>query len=291
MSKVYTLDELRQSLYTEKPHYLVVGHPISHSLSPVMHQAALKHYGMEADYVALDLSPQFIGSFAAWCNKPSFLGCNITIPFKEMLLPIVDQMDTDSESVGVINTIAKTDGYLKGFNTDVYGFIKPLENRLEYIEEQRVIVFGTGGASKAVQTALIQSGVEEIIFVSRNPIQKQVKSSAVHTETVDYNQWQSYAEESTAFINTTPVGMLPDGDNVLINQADGKLLSEKLCYDLIYNPAKTPFLLLAERNNAISLNGLEMLIQQGSRSFEIWTGKPFPLEKIRTVLKDSFKPS
>lgn len=289
MSTVYTLDELEKSAYTKKPHYLIVGHPVKHSLSPLMHQTALDHYGLEADYIALDLTPRSVGSFAAWCNKPSFLGCNITIPFKETMLPVVDQLDTDSDLVGVINTIAKIDGNLKGFNTDVFGFIKPLENMLEYIEGQRVTVFGTGGASKAVQAALVQSGVKEIIFVSRNPIRNQVKISAVHTVTVDYSQWQSYAEECTAFINTTPVGMLTDVDNVLINDTDGALLSEKLCYDLIYNPAKTPFLALAEKNKAITLNGLEMLIQQGSRSFEIWTGQPFPLTKIRTVLKDSFK--
>jgi len=289
MNKVYTFEELKNSTYSEKPHYLVVGHPISHSLSPLMHQTALNHFGIDADYFALDLNPKQIGSFAAWCNKKSFLGCNITIPFKESLQPIVDQLGKDAEEVGVINTISKSNHTLMGHNTDVFGFRKPLEKYMDFIVGQRVIIFGTGGASKAVRAALIQCGAEELVFVSRSPIKNQVKSAGVYTETVDYSQWQDYADEASAFINTTPVGMLPDNPNILVQTEDAFYLKNKLCYDLIYNPQETPFLKLAKQQNAKTLNGLDMLIYQGSKSFEIWTGNTFPVDKIRSVLDQYFE--
>lgn len=285
MKTVYSFSELKQSQFSNEPHYLVVGNPISHSLSPVMHQAALDYYNIPATYLALQLEPSSIGSFAAWCNKESFLGCNITIPYKETLLELVDEIDTHAEEVGVINTIERKDGLLKGYNTDVFGFLKPLEEYSEFIEGHRAIVFGTGGASKAIKTGLIQSGIEEIVFVSRNPDKNQVVEDRVFTKTVDYSQWQEFARDASIIINTTPVGMLKSGDNRLVNEQEGALLSGKICYDLVYNPQHTPFLQTASANNATTINGLDMLMYQGSRSFEIWTGKSFPEELIKSTLK------
>lgn len=289
MNTVYSLSELQKSRFTHEPHYLVIGNPITHSLSPVMHQTALEYHKLKATYLALQLIPENISSFAAWCNKDAFLGCNITIPYKETLMNLVDQVDPHAQEVGVINTIEKVNSNLKGHNTDVYGFLKPVEEYMDYIKGQRAVVFGTGGASKAVKTGLIAAGIEEIIFVSRNPASNKIEDDRVYSKTVDYSQWQDFAEESMIFINTTPVGMLTKGNNELIDKHEGPLLSDKLCYDLIYNPKITPFLELASANNAIPVNGLDMLIYQGSRSFEIWTGKTFPIDLVRTNLQKSFE--
>lgn len=286
---VYTLSELQKAGYDRSSHFLVIGNPVSHSLSPLMHQAALTHAGISADYLALELEPHEISSFAAWCNRDSFLGCNITIPYKQQFMALVDEMDPAAEQIGAINTIAKHDGKVVGYNTDLFGFINPIEDLAHLIEGGRALIFGTGGASKAVQAGLTRLGVEEIIFVSRNPAGKITEDSDLFVRTVDYSQWSSFADEASIFVNTTPVGMHPKVDQLFFDERDTHYFADSICYDLIYNPEFTRFLQLAEQEGAVVINGLDMFIQQGSRSFEIWTGNPFPVEKIRSLLHSYFQ--
>lgn len=280
----FSFQDFKNSEITKGPVYLVVGHPISHSLSPMMHQTALDHYGIDAKYIALDLSPDELSEFISLCNHKNFLGCNITIPYKEAFNEIVDEIEPFAKRVGGINTLVKEDYKLIGYNTDVYGFLEPLKVYLDILDYSRAIIFGTGGASKAVQTALATEGFEELIFVSRNPNQRTIESNDTTIKIVDYNQWQSFAEDAELFINTTPVGMYPDIDETFLREGEEKYLDGKICYDLIYNPLETEFLRLAKESGAEIINGLDMLIYQGSKSFELWTGLTFPIDKIRETL-------
>ncbi len=288
MNTVFTLPEFRQSEKSKEEHYLVIGHPISHSLSPIMHQTALNHYGKHTRYFALDLSPDDVNSFIAWCSRDEFLGCNITIPYKELFMEVVDEVDPFAKHVGVINTIVKDEGRLVGYNTDVYGFSEPLKPFLESAESLSAIVFGTGGSSKAVKKALEETGFEKIVFVSRNASDKVIKSDSAEIYLVDYNQWQAYAEDAALIVNTTPLGMHPNIEQSPLSADDGPLLNGKICYDLVYNPKETTFLKLVQKHGGKPVYGLEMLIYQGSRAFELWTGKPFPVEKVRNTLTTYF---
>ena len=204
---VYSLNDLKNSELTETRHYLVVGNPVGHSLSPLMHQTALDYYRLDAVYAALELQPNEIAGFAAWCNLDSFLGCNITLPYKELLLSLVDTVQDSAMEIGAINTIVKNENTLAGYNTDIYGFLAPLIDLQNVIEGGRAIVFGTGGASKAIKAALRQLGVMEIIFVSRNPSVKAITDDSLHIQMAGYSQWQWYAEDAELFVNATPVGM------------------------------------------------------------------------------------
>lgn len=280
-----SFQDFKTSEVPKNPIYAVVGHPISHSLSPLMHQAALDHYGIHAKFIALDLPQHQLHEFIPWCNHDNFLGCNITIPHKEAFNEIVDEIDAFASEVGVVNTLVKRNFKLIGYNTDVFGFLEPLKSHLTNIEFSRAIIFGTGGASKAVKTALESEGFEEIIFVSRNPYQKSIFSENSTIRTVDYNQWQSLADETDLFVNSTPVGMYPNSDQTFLRDDEAGLFEGKICYDLVYNPLQTEFLKQAEKNGALVINGLDMLIYQGSKSFELWTGKSFPIDKIRQKLK------
>ncbi|MEX0646593.1 MAG: shikimate dehydrogenase [Balneolaceae bacterium] len=285
----FLFQDFKTSRHADTPHYLVVGHPVHHSLSPVMHRIAIEHHKLQTDYFAVDVRPDQISEFASWCNKEAFLGCNITIPHKQEFMNLVDQVDPVAQQMGVINTIVKEPGRLTGYNTDAYGFRRPLEMYGERIEGGRVVIFGTGGASRAVAFALTRMGIEEIIFVSRNPHKnKQPENTQVFTEFVDYNQWQEYAAETILFVNTTPVGMSPGIKETFLRDGENVLLKEKICYDLVYNPLQTEFLRQAEMAGAICLSGLDMLIYQGSKSFNLWTGKDFPVEKIRQALQNYF---
>jgi shikimate dehydrogenase len=276
--------EFKTGSDARQPHFLVIGNPIGHSLSPLMHQFALDYHGIDAVYKAVQLKPDEIGSFTAWVNRDQFLGCNITIPYKEHFAGIADHLDDDARAAGVINTLAKSGHSLNGHNTDIYGFLQPLYEYEEVLEGGRAIIFGTGGASRAVEIALAKLGMEELIFVSRNPSNKQNSSSQLYTQTVHYSQWQAYADEAVLFVNTTPLGMHPNVGASPVDGADAALLSGKICYDLIYNPLQTTFLRQAEKAGAEMIDGLQMFIWQGNRSFEIWTGKSFPVDDIRKLL-------
>ncbi len=289
MTMTLSFNEFKKSEYSRNPHFLVIGNPIGHSLSPLMHQAALDFHDINAQYHAVDLAQADITDFIGWLNRDEFLGCNITIPYKNQFIKVVDHIDSYSSEAGVINTIAKSDHKLIGHNTDIHGFTSPLLQYIDQIEGGRVIVFGTGGAAKAVKIGLEDLGVEEIIFVSRTPEKSNLNSDHIWVETVSYDQWQSYADETSMFVNTTPLGMSPNIGRSPISEFDGKLLGKKICYDLIYNPIQTKFLKQADEFGAITINGLDMLIMQGNRSFEIWTGKTFPLDRIKKLLINTLK--
>jgi shikimate dehydrogenase len=281
---VLSFKDFKTSAITQHPLYAVVGHPVSHSLSPVMHQQALDHYGIDAKYIALDLPQTKLREFIPWCNHDNFLGCNITIPHKAAFNKIVDEIDPFAQRVGVVNTLVKKDYKLIGYNTDVYGFLEPLKPYLDDIEYSRAIIFGTGGASKAVKIGLESEGIEELIFVSRRPNQKNIESEYSDIKVLDYNQWQSFADEADLFVNTTPVGMYPKLDKTFLRGGEAELLEGRICYDLIYNPMETSFLKQAREHGATTINGLDMLIHQGSKSFELWTGNTFPIDEIRSNL-------
>lgn len=279
-------DDFKMSKLSGQPHYLVVGHPISQSLSPLMHNLSLRHHSINADYVAVELHPHSIPDFISWINNENFLGCNITIPFKKEFLNIPDRLSPEAMAVGAMNTLSKSDDGLiiEGSNTDIYGFKKPLDDYGDLLDYGRAVVFGTGGASLAVQYALMEMGFEEVILVSRSPQSATPVSNSVYTRVVDYSQWQSFADETELFVNTTPLGMGRKIDESPVERVDSDLLSGKLCYDLVYNPLKTKFLDIAESSGAETIGGLDMLIGQGSRSFEIWTGLSFPIDKVKSEL-------
>lgn len=265
-----------------KPHYMVAGHPVGHSLSPQMHTIALNHYKIDACYLAVDLLPDDISSFIAWLNRDSFLGANITIPYKREFMQIVDDLDGTAEAVGALNTLVKKGGRITGYNTDVDGFSRPLEPYIDLLEGESVIVFGTGGASRAVIYALKQIGVVQVVVVSRNP--ETVGLEGV--KLCNYQNWQAYADESAMMVNCTPLGMHPNIGGTPVQTNDSHLLEGKLCYDLVYNPVQTEFLKLADQAGAETISGLEMFIGQGDRAFELWTGKRFPKEKVLQSLKN-----
>lgn len=284
----YLFQNFKLSEHAKAAHYLVVGHPISHSLSPVMHRTALEFHQLDSNYFAVDVPADQISEFAAWCNQDTFRGCNITLPYKKEFLHLVDHVDPVASQMGVINTIVKQEQKLVGYNTDAYGFLHPLQRYMDQIEGGRAIIFGTGGASKAVSFALKDAGIEELIFVSRTPAQRELPDSSIYTQVVDYQQWQEYAGEASIFVNTTPLGMYPDIEKTFLSQKDSYLLQDKICYDLVYNPLQTQFLKLAEEAGACCINGLQMLIHQGSKSFELWTGNKFPVEKVNLALQEFF---
>ncbi|MFN1833959.1 shikimate dehydrogenase [Balneola sp. MJW-20] len=270
-----------------QPHYLLIGSPIGHSVSPLIHNTALEYHNIPAAYYAVGVRGSEISTLIAHFNSPFFMGANVTIPYKETLFDSVDSYDEDAAQIGAINTIVKKENGVSGYNTDAYGFTQPIRNRLDEIEGTRVIIFGTGGATKAIIHALRNAGSEEIVLVSRRPGMYEMPQEEVIM--AGYNDWMAYAdEECSMIVNATPLGMEPNTQASPVDEKDISFLNGKICYDIVYNPQDTLFLDQAIRSGGIPVGGLEMLIHQAEKAFELWTGKEFPLELVRKKLNDVF---
>lgn len=281
------LQQFQTSSYSDQPHLLLLGHPVAHSLSPLMHNTAAEYYGLDVRYHAVDLEPDELGSMAARFNSELFRGANITVPYKERMMDFVDELDGDAQSIGAINTIVPGAHRLTGYNTDIYGFMHPLEPYGGALDGCRALIFGTGGAARAVVHGLMEAGAVELLLVSRSPGRITSYNHLDRVRVIGYEEWTAYADESALVVNATPMGMEPNTDTAPVRKEEKQSLSDKICYDIVYKPQKTRFLRLAEEAGAMAvIGGLEMLIQQGSKSFELWTGKPFPVELIRQTIHE-----
>ncbi|HKI45599.1 MAG TPA: shikimate dehydrogenase [Balneolales bacterium] len=273
--------------FVDRPFLVLIGHPVSHSLSPLMHNTAATYGGVDLTYTAVDVASGDLSRLPALLNHPNFRGANVTIPHKSAVIPMLDQIEDTASDLGAVNTIYRMDGQIGGTNTDVYGFMHPLRQYSNLLDGGEVVVFGSGGASRAVLYALGESGVSVIYLVSRSPddIIPGSYYSRAEIHPISYDAWTYYAEDCSVIVNTTPLGMHPEIDASPVRNDQIKYLTNKICYDLVYNPAQTVFLQQAERAGATSVRGLEMLVRQGSRSWEIWTGKPFPVEEVQSVVE------
>lgn len=269
-----------------KPHFLLIGNPVSHSVSPLMHNTALQHHQLDAEYHAVQIEQSELPSLLAHFNKPSFLGANITIPYKIDLMDAVDELTPEAEEIGAINTIINKDGKLLGHNTDAYGFMQPLlEIDEEDIDTDRALIFGTGGATKAIVFALNDFGFDEVCMISREPNRIEHRQDAVYCS---YDNWFDYAEEASLIINATPLGMYPNVENSPVDDDQAEFLAGKICYDIVYNPLETKFIRQAKQAHGMPIGGLDMLIYQGAESFYRWTGKRFPVGLIKMKLDEHF---
>ncbi|HET8864891.1 MAG TPA: shikimate dehydrogenase [Gracilimonas sp.] len=274
-----------QSESSRMPHYLLIGSPISHSVSPLMHNTALEHYRLKAEYHAVSVRNSEISSLIAHLNKLEFLGANVTIPYKETLFDAMDTLGVEAAQIGAINTIVKRDGKIVGENTDAHGFKVPVEEYEDELAGERAVIFGTGGATKAISFALYEMGIDEIILVSRRPGQYDPSEEVIMC---NYDNWHAYAEDAAIIINATPLGMVPNIDASPVKEDETHTLEGKICYDVVYNPRETKFLKQAKESGGIPIEGLDMLIHQGARSFKLWTGYEFPLGLIKMKLDDVF---
>jgi shikimate dehydrogenase len=222
--------------------YGLIGEKLGHSFSKIIHEKI-------ASYL-YELVPLTGDEFDRFMNKRDFLGINVTIPYKSAVIPFLDEMDDNAKEIGAVNTIVKRNNKLIGFNTDYYGFLYTIEQNKIKIENQKVIVLGTGGAAKSVIAVLKTLNAKDIITVK----------NAATNGAITYDDCFKYHQEATVVINTSPIGMYPNIDNSPMDLS--KLKNLNAVVDLIYNPLKTKLLLQGEELGLISVNGLEMLVAQ-----------------------------
>ena len=274
----------------------LVGYPVSHSLSPIMQQAAFDALEIDARYFLWETPKDQLTRKIDSLRSPDFLGANITIPYKEDVLHLVDDCDPFATRIGAINTIVNRNGRLCGYNTDAPGFITAL---LEFQDDsfecagKNVVILGTGGAARAATVGLIDHGVGEILLVGRTESQLQKILSDVGATTSNGNILLKGAlfgdaevvedlSQTDLVVNATPVGLKPDDLTLLIDVTI--LPTSAIVIDMIFNPPLTPLLHRASVHGCLIMNGLSMLLYQGALAFELWTGQPAPIQVMQRAL-------
>lgn len=265
-------EKLRPQLYG------IFGHPVAHSLSPAMHNAAFRHWGIEACYVPFDVSDIKAAMQAARTLR--IRGISITVPHKIQIIPYLDHVDDTVQKIGAVNTVVNRDGALFGTNTDGIGAIRAL-SKGEPLTGKRIVVIGAGGAARAIGFG-VQSVGGEVIIVNRTIERGRKLAEDLGCDFVPLDDITSV--ETDILVNATTVGMHPDSGK---SPAPSECLKPGMVVmDAVYSPLSTRLLKDAQKQGCVTINGLDMLIHQGAAQFEIWTGEKAPIEVMWKAAKN-----
>ena len=261
--------------------FCIFGNPVGHSVSPTMHNAAFRECGIDAVYLAFE--PQTIGEAVASMKSLGIKGASITIPFKIDALRHCDEVDPIAADIGSVNTLVNRDGMIKGFNTDGYGAARALEVRKVTLKGALCLVIGNGGSARAIAFTLIESGAS-VIIAGRNAgrigrLAEDLRTRAPETRSMLLEGIDRGVMESVdIIINTTPVGMTPDIGTMPLDM--GLISARHAVFDIVYSPHMTRLLTAARDRGSRIVHGIDMLVYQGARQFELWTGKPAPVKTM-----------
>lgn len=283
----------------------LIGYPLKHSISPYFQQAALDYYRLDIRYEAWETGPAQLQDIVNDLRKPQNVGANVTVPYKEAVLPLLDEVDDLASSIGAVNTIVKKDDKLLGFNTDASGFIEALDKEGHFDSEgKQVVILGAGGVARAVGFVLVQrkvaslaitDGIFERARALAENLVKYIKGASPGSKDLEPNviafQWQRLSSAETfdncdLIVHCTTMGMKyssQEGQSPLSLEVIPKNV---LVYDLVYNPWLTPLLRLAQKAGANILGGLPMLVYQGAASFKLWTGRQAPVDIMFNKAKE-----
>lgn len=276
----------------------VIGYPLKHTLSPVMHNVALKQLGIEGIYLPLEIKPSKLEDAAKGLIALGFSGYNVTIPFKIQIMQYLDNISEEAKNLGAVNTvIIDKDGSTLGDNTDIYGFIANLKAEdQKKLQGKRAAIIGAGGASRAVGAGLIKLGIQSIDLydISKDATQDTIKIlSNFSKENVSLSGNESSCIDLNnidILVNASPIGMYPKNNACPLEKATlEKLNGNSIVYDLIYKPLETNLIKLARELNFTTYTGEEMLVQQGAESFKKWTLQQPPLDDMRKSILEALK--
>ena len=245
-----------------------------------MHNFIYQKLGIDVEYKKWEISPNNLKSHIEKINNENFIGANITVPYKEKIVPLLDEIRNEAKFTGAVNTIVKNNNKLIGYNTDVYGIEQTLDIKLKNYEINNAVIFGAGGAAKAAFFVLLQLGLNNLTIVNRTKSNALKMISKFNNVNCDQNiitlneksQIKSACLSADLIINTTILGMKNSGYED-ISPIDSTFIdSNSVIFDMVYNPTKTPLIKIALERNANIIEGLNMLVYQALKSIELWTG-------------------
>ena len=271
----------------------LLGYPVSHSMSAIMHNAAFKHMELDYQYELLNIKPENLGEVIKNFRVETFGGANVTIPHKVKIMKYLDEVDAEAKRIGAVNTIIMKGDRLKGYNTDGKGAIRTITETYGPLNGAEIVMLGAGGAARAIGYHISKSA-GRLRILNRNSgrakkLARYLKSlpecnSSISSFLLDNQNLENCIKDADILVNTTPIGMSP---NVEASPVDAKFLHSKLLvFDAVYNPPMTKLLREAETAGAQILPGLRMLVYQGSESFRMWTGLAPPEQLMLQVIKE-----
>jgi shikimate dehydrogenase len=264
----------------------LIGDPVEHTMSPVMHNAAYKKLGLDYVYIPFRVKAAGLAEAVAGLRALNVRGFNVTIPHKVAIIPLLDSLDSLAEKVGAVNTVVNKEGELRGYNTDAEGFLRALSGQGIKLKGKKVVVLGAGGAARAISYIMAEKGTrltilnrqqeldwaENIASMIKEDLGKEVK-------VYELQHLAQAIEGVDLLVNATSVGMSPNAEKSLVPV---KLLSKvPVVFDIVYNPIVTKLLKEAGAAGAKTIGGVEMLAWQGALAFEMWTGRQAPLDLMR----------
>ncbi len=288
---VFTLEDLQTWNY-EGVSLAVLGHPVAHSISPAMHNAALAKMA-EADprfqrwrYFKFDIPPGNLPAAMPLLHQRGFYGVNLTIPHKTEVLPLLDEIDPEAKRMGAVNTLRRLESGYEGFNSDGYGLSTAVAEELGIrLAEKPVVLLGAGGAARAAAVQCLTESCPELWLGNRNPDRlaalrdniARFKSSSTRLEAFALTDLPQGFPDDALIINATSVGLRPDDPSPLDLT---RLRGTYAVYDMIYNPPETSLMESARRLGMPVANGLSMLVHQGVRSLQIWSNATVPVDAM-----------
>jgi shikimate dehydrogenase len=272
----------------------VIGNPIAHSLSPVIHNAAFRTLGLNFVYLAWRV--ESIGDALKGLRAlGNFRGASVTIPHKVAALSYLDEVEATARHIGAINTIVSGGGALIGHNTDAMGALRALREGGVTLKGKKVTILGTGGSARAIAFALAAEGsIQHLDLLGIEEPERESLARDLHSKTalrvdrgvLDHTTLKRIVPISDVLIHCTPVGMSPKTDATCVPAA--LLRTSLTVMDIVYNPRETKLLGEAKRQGCRTISGLEMFLYQAVAQFELWTGKPAPVDVMRAVLESRF---
>lgn len=269
--------------------YAVIGDPIDHSLSPAIHNAAFLFMRLDCTYIAYRIPKGELEYGVESLKKIGVAGFNVTIPHKIDMMKLLNDADEECRLVGATNTVVNDNGILKGYNTDVEGFLDPIRKRKIDCKDLDVLLIGAGGAARAIVAAFSKEGVRKITVTNRtkesaDDIVKFARQVGLESDYIDLVQAGDMAGNYKFIVNATSVGLRGVGCPI----STGKINKNTVVYDIVYMPVETPLIQQSKNQGAIIIYGWEMLLAQAMKSFEIWIGKPAPYEAMKLTLLGRF---
>ena len=269
--------------------FAVIGDPIDHSLSPNIHSAAFREMDLDSSYIAYRIPKGELEEGIEGLKKIKIDGFNITIPHKVEMMKYLDKIDESCSLIGAVNTVTNTDGILKGYNTDMDGFLEPFKKKKLNIANTKVLLLGAGGAARAIVAGFAKEKAKSITIANRTlgnaeNLAEFAKKIGLNANAVKIEDVKDTTKNFDIIVNATSVGLR---DEPSVISLEG--ISEKtIVYDIVYMPINTDFIKKAKEKNAIIIYGYEMLLGQAVRAFEIWHGVEAPYNAMKKALLGGF---
>lgn len=269
--------------------FAVIGDPIDHSLSPNIHSAAFRELNLDSSYIAYRIPKGELEEGIDGLKKIKIDGFNVTIPHKVEMMKFLEKIDESCSVIGAVNTVVNTDGILKGYNTDMDGFLDPFKKKNLKIADAKVLLLGAGGAARAIVAGFVKEKAKSITIANRTlenaeTLSEFAKKIGLDAKAIKIDDVGDSAKDYNIIVNATSVGLKNEPSPISLEGIN----EDTIVYDIVYMPMNTDFLKKAKEKNAIVIFGYEMLLGQAVRAFEIWHGMEAPYNAMKKALLGGF---